>query len=385
VKTIYYLGNYRSALIAGRRPQGSAAADYKMCYLISAMKTLGYRVVVLSLLSSGLPGYHRRKVCTVDDLEEHVYLASVDFSGRLLCTAAACIRLLLLLVYLVRRLRSTDTLLVYHAQLLSLPVRLAKLVRRFRLILELEEIFFKEARTPREVKREKTELALIKAADRYLAVNETVRHEFCAGKPAVISCGAYDTPPKIAERYNDGSIHIVYAGIINATHGAHMAVDTMLHLDDGYRLHICGFGHDREIELLKDRIAKVNSRLGAERIYYHGTLTGTEFGAMLQHCHLGLNFNITQKPDAGKYAFPSKILSYLGHGLNVLTYRIPSVVRSEFAPFVQFFDKQTPEAVAAAIRSAVVCSYETQAEKLRDFDDCFTDQLQVLFGEAGIQ
>jgi hypothetical protein len=356
-----------------------------MSYLISVMKSLGYRVVVLSLLSSVLPGFRRRKICNVDDLEEHIYLPSVDSPKRFICTAAAGFRLLLLLVFLVRRLCKTDTLLVYHAQLLSLPVRLAKAIRRFRLILEIEEIFYREARTPKDILRERTELALIHAADGYLAINERVCEEYCAGKPAVISYGAYGIPPRITERYNDGRIHLVYAGLLNASHGPQTAVDTMLHLDDGYRLHLCGFGTATDIALLKDRITEVKKSLGSESILYHGSLSGSEFDALLQRCHLGLNFNITLKPDAGKYAFPSKIPSYLGRGLNVLTHRIPSVVNSGFAPLVQYFDEQTPAAVASAVRSAALYTYETQVGKFRDFDRVFQGQLQALLREAGIQ
>lgn len=382
MKTVYYLGTYRSELIAEREPAGSSAEDYKMQYLIGVLKRLGYRVVVVSLLTSPLPGFHPRKICCVDERETHVYLAAFSARGRFSGTAAAALSYLFLFRYLFSVLRKTDTLLVYHAQLFSVPVRLAKALRRFRLILEIEEIFYREARTPKEVKRKKTECALLGAADGYLAVNETIQAEYCGGKPSVISYGAYTVPPEYADRPDDGKIHLVYAGIINATHGSHTAVKAMEHLDDRYRLHIYGFGLQRELDALRHMITQANARFGTERIVFHGQKGGRAFDEGLQRCHIGLNFNITLGPQSGTYAFPSKIPSYLGHGLDVLTYRIGSVTNSELNGCVQYFEVQTPEAVARAVESLTLHDRRTQTALIRDFDRTFAGRLHRLLEEA---
>lgn len=382
MKTVYYLGTYRSELIAERKPAGSSAEDYKMQYLIGVLKRLGYRVVVISLLTSPLRGFHPRKVCSVDAQETHVYLEAFTARGRFSGTAAAALSYLILFRYLLSVLRKGDTLLVYHAQLFSLPVRLARALRRFRLILEIEEIFYREARTPKEVAREKTERALLDAADGYLAVNEAVRAEYCGGKPSVLSYGAYTVPPEYAEPPDDGKIHLVYAGIINATHGSHTAVAAMEHLDDRYRLHIYGFGLQRELDALRDMIAAANARFGGERILFHGQKAGRAFDEGLQRCHIGLNFNITLAPESGQYAFPSKIPSYLGHGLDVLTYRIGSVEHSAFQGCVQYFEEQTPEAVARAVESVTPHDRRTQTALIRDLDRTFVARLRRLLEEA---
>ena len=384
-ENITYLVRYGSDAVADRRPFRSRAGEVKADYVISVLKRLGYGVTLLSFVSSQKPGYHRLRIYKPDDMENHIYLESLNVRFLPLRILAGVWRLTVLFIYLLTHLDRNATLLVYHSPLFSVPVRLAKAIKRFRLILELEEIFYREARSTLDVCLERAERALIRSADGYLAINALVREEYCGTKPAVISYGSYAIPPRCAGRYDDGKTHLAYAGIINATHGAHKAVETMRYLDDHYRLHIYGFGADGDIAALVRRIEEMNSILSGERIFYHGSKSGAEFDACLQRCHIGLNFNITLHSGSGEYAFPSKIPSYLGHGLNVVTYRIPSVSSSVFSPFVQFYDSDTPEAVARAVTEASLGTYEAQTALLERFDSVFSEELKKLIEAVKIQ
>ena len=86
------------------------------------------------------------------------------------------------------------------------------------------------------------------------------------------------------------------------------------------------------------------------KITYDGLLSGEEYIKFIQSCDIGLS---TQNPN-GKYndtSFPSKILSYMANGLRVVSVRIPVVEESGIGKCVCYYDEQTPENIAKAIKS----------------------------------
>lgn len=61
----------------------------------------------------------------------------------------------------------------------------------------------------------------------------------------------------------------------------------------------------------------------------------------------------TQNPNAkfNDTSFPSKILSYMANGLRVVSIRIPAIEKSAVGKFMYYYDEQTPENIAKAIKS----------------------------------
>ena len=114
-------------------------------------------------------------------------------------------------------------------------------------------------------------------------------------------------------------------------------------------MHILGFGSDDEIKMMKDKIEEVNAKSEAT-VTYDGLLSGAEYTKFLQSCDIGLS---TQNPDAAFNAtsFPSKILSYMANGLRVVTIRIPAISDSGVGSSVYYYDTQTPQNIAEAIKS----------------------------------
>lgn len=78
--------------------------------------------------------------------------------------------------------------------------------------------------------------------------------------------------------------------------------------------------------------------------------SGDEFTSFIQSCDIGFS---TQSPDAAfnSTSFPSKILTYMVNGLRVVSIRIPAVEKSAVGKFMYYYDKQTPEDIAKAIKS----------------------------------
>ena len=140
---------------------------------------------MVSVLSSLKRGFHKRKVCVIDGLETQVFLESLDAPGRVLSKLGVIQRLIALFVYLAIHARRTDTVLVYNTQLFSIPIRLAKRLKGFQLILEVEEVFYLDDRNPVDVRRRGLEDALIAAADQYIFASDLLANRFSAGKEDV--------------------------------------------------------------------------------------------------------------------------------------------------------------------------------------------------------
>ena len=260
---------YRTENIAERDARGSVAEDVKIAYVASAIKKLGQRVTTLSVLSSRKRGFHKRKVCVIDGLETQVFLESFDYPGRVLSKLGVIQRLIALFFYLAIHARRTDRVLVYNTQLFSIPIRLAKCLKGFQLILEVEEVFYLDDRNPVDVRRRVLEDALIAAADRYIFASDLLANRFSVGKDFAVVYGGYTIPPRIAQRRMDGNIHVVYAGGIDSLRRVDYAVKAFGLLPDGFRLHILGKGADQELESLKQEIEKVNCEAGYELSLIH--------------------------------------------------------------------------------------------------------------------
>jgi hypothetical protein len=165
---------------------------------------------------------------------------------------------------------------------------------------------------------------------------------------------------------------------VNSTHGANQAVEMMRYLEQRYFLHIYGFGQESDLEELEKKVQEINVAKGFEQVFFHGSKSGAEFDACLQQCHIGLNFNILLNDDSGTYAFPSKIPSYLCHGLNVLTYKIPSVAESELNSFVNYYDNVDPDNIAMAVRAVHICDYDENVSVMKRFDTEFRQKIKEL-------
>jgi hypothetical protein len=275
-------------------------------------------------------------------------------------------------IHMILTFRASDTVIVYNLQEISLPVRIAKRLRRFTLILEIEELCFAEVEGSRKSTRKKMEMALVAAADRYILVNDILRKEFLSPeKRAIVSYGGYTCPAKIADRFTDGRIHIVYAGVVDQIRGAFKVVECAEHLPEHYMVHVLGFGSEDMLVLLVKKISQINAICGFEKVLYHGVKTGNEFSAFLQSCHIGVNAQTT-KHDYERVSFPSKIPSYLAHGLNVVSSRVMSVTESQLSPHVTYFDSNNTRDLAAAIQSVRIASYDDQSEIIKHLDAEFS-------------
>lgn len=357
---IYYVGAYRSKYIEERKPQGSAAEDAKMAYIISVIKGMQKEVKIISVLASLEQGFHGRKTCKVDDLETQVFLESYDDTRKGFSKIGVLQRLAALFFYLLFHAKQTDTVLAYNTQLYSVPIRLAKFFRRFRLVLEVEEVFYMDERNPADVARKPLEEALIRSADAYVFASDLLAKRLSCGKPYAVVYGGYTVPPQYTERLKDGKIHIVYAGGIDSLRRVDRAVRALALLPEQYRFHILGFGSEADMENLAKNIEKVNAIAGFQKVEYVGCLSGKEYDAYLQKCQIGLNMQ-TIGASIETVAFPSKISSYMSRGLNVVSGNLESILYSPLAEGMTFYKDDSEQSIANAILS---CKKRTASEQI---------------------
>ncbi len=248
------------------------------------------------------------------------------------------------LKYLLLNTKKDEPIIVYHSTGFRNLILFAKKVKKFKLILELEEVY-QDVVDMTEAERQ-TELDTFAQADGYIFPTKLLNDKINSGKkPYAIILGTYHVEPEITGKFNDGKTHVVYAGTFDPRKGGAAAAAAFL--PDNYVFHICGFGSPKEIADVKVAIDQVN-KVTPGKAVYHGTLTGKTYISLIQSCHIGLS---TQNPDAqfNATSFPSKILSYMSNGLEVVTVDIPAVKNSAVGKYLNYYEHQTPQEIAKAI------------------------------------
>ena len=253
-----------------------------------------------------------------------------------------------LFFYLLFKAKHNEHVYVYHTTGYGRSILWAKALKKFKLILEVEEIYSDVQKQDRKLY--KKEKRYFDTADAFILstnlLNDSVNKN---NKPFIVINGTYETEVLVSDKINDGKIHVVYAGTFDVRKGSAAAAAAAEFLNENYVIHICGFGTDADKQELCKLIENSN-KVNNCKIVFHGLLIGREYISFLQSCHIGLS---TQDPTAefNATSFPSKILSYLANGLSVVSIKIPAIVQSEVGNCISYYEDQSPIAIAAAIKS----------------------------------
>jgi len=251
-----------------------------------------------------------------------------------------------LFLYLLKNTKKDEEILVYHSVGYGNAIYLAKKIKKFKMILEVEEIY-QDIRSLGKRKNER-EYRDFKIADKYIfptkLLNEKINVE---NKPYCIIHGTYQVEEKKNVSFKDDKIHVVYAGTFEPRKGCGAAAKAAEWLPENYHIHILGFGTEKQAENIKKQIEETNSKAKAT-VTYDGLLSGKEYIEFIQKCHIGLS---TQNPDAefNATSFPSKILSYMANGLRVVSIKIPAIQTSDIGNKLYYYEKQTAEEIAKTI------------------------------------
>ena len=322
------------------------AAFTKSSYVFDCFQQLGYEVDVLS--ASYAVGKRWAKG-TTRKLSNKLTLRTLSSLGRGNRIKNIIGRILFaanLVFHLLFFVHKGDVLWVYHSLGLVGYVKFLKKIKNFKLILEVEEIYGDVTGCEKTSVRE---LEFFKCADAYVFCNRMLDKLInLEGKPVVVAHGAYKVQEPVSKSYDDGRIHIDYAGTFDPRKGGAMtAINAAEFLDENYHVHILGFGNENDTRGLLAQIDRI-SKISACKLTYEGCLTGEEYISFLQSCHVGLS---TQVIDGAfnNTSFPSKVLVYMANGLRVVSVRIPVIEQSDIGSDLYYYDDSAPQRVARAI------------------------------------
>ncbi len=339
-----------------RERSNPPAAATKILYIAKCLSAIEPTEIVSA---SGVVGPEPGKA-RVDHITDRLsvrYFFSLGRRNKVLGKIGTAFVQLQLFLYLLFRVSKNEKIVVYHSLAYMKLVQLAKKIKRFRLLLEVEEIY---ADVLGDGKIRHREMEYFQCADAYLFSTKFLSEKINRGrKPEVIIHGTYQVEPDrkcnfFSDSLQDGDprvIHCVYAGTLDPRKGgATAAAAAAEFLPAQYHIHILGFGSEKEVQNMQEAISNIASRSKA-RVSYDGLLSGEDYIRFIQSCDIGLS---TQNPDAefNATSFPSKILSYMANGLQVVSVRIPVIEQSAVGDMLYYYDCQTPKEIAGAILSS---------------------------------
>ena len=254
-----------------------------------------------------------------------------------------------LFFYLFFNTKRGEKVVFYHSLSLMLMISILKSIKGIKPILEFREIYSDINKVSKRLT--KREHKYFQCAYAFIFPSDAIRNILgVKDKPYVLAPGAYFVHDYGEQKYkdNDNRIHAVYAGNLRKDKGgAYLAVDAAEYLSDDYCIHILsGSSTPDSIAELQKEIKKVSINTGCQ-IVFEGAMYGEEFYRFLNRCDIGL---ATQNDgDFSNTSFPSKILTYLGCGLEVVAPPIDAVRFSPVGGLVSEYERFEPQDVAKAI------------------------------------
>ena len=371
---LYYLGYYAKPTLLPSRHAFSSAVS-KMDYILSCLERLGVKTLLLSAspVSRGKSESEARI-----PLSKHADLLMFRSAGRHFkfdLPLQKIAGMAHVLTGLLSHVPKGSTLLVYHSLAYAPIIRIAKRIKQFKLIIEVEELYSDVTGKASDFRREK---ALFSVADGFVLSTELLANRVEVNdRPYVVCSGIYQIERTVAAKRDDGLVHIVYAGTLDPRKGgAAAAAAAGALLDESFAVHILGKGSSAEVSMMENAVREANSRSRGCRITYEGAKTGREFSEFVQSCHIGLS---PQNPDADFNAtsFPSKVFMYLANGLKVVSVDLP-VFDGDLRKTLNLCSNNSPEDLACAIRSAAAEGSGSSSSLLEKLDKRFENDLHHL-------
>ncbi|MDD9148845.1 glycosyltransferase [Sporolactobacillus sp. CQH2019] len=376
-RKIKYIGYYDLLYDGKQKRLFSLAAAKKMDYLCDVLNKLQYSVEIVS------PSYITGKSGAYTAASHQYIHKGVELTLTPSCGARNKIvrifRVLLaklwLFVYLIKHCRKNEKILVYHNYELSLPILLAQKIKKFNILLEIEEQYSMVWKLTRFQKR-KENMLLKAGGDQCLVVSESLCDKLGI-KKGIISYGNYRVySGEIAPKGNNNTILLIYTGSIDKVKGsAFIAAETMRYLPNNYYLILTGNITKSDERDFFRVINNINREYGS-RAEYKGVLNDSEYQRLLLSADIALNPQ--KEGEFGSYLFPSKILTYLTHALPVVSTRGESIVKSQVAEYITFSDKFTAESMAQAILTVDFEKSKNVRQKLKQMNGNFVAQIGEL-------
>lgn len=377
MKKIIYIGYYDTKNNEKENRNYVLSAVNKMTYICSAINKTGIDVEIISASETKNPqSYSSKMVDVFPNTKLKLFKTSAYNKNRIVRVLKRILFFIKFSFYVLNNTDKNQNVIVYHSLGYARLIKRLKKIKKFNLILEVEEIYSDVTGNNKTLK---TEQKLFDVADAYIFPTELLDEKVNNGKkPSAIIYGTYQVEEERDKKlFSDGKIHCVYAGTFDPRKGgAIAAVKAAQYLDENYHMHIIGFGSEEDKINLLAEIERVRKD-SKSTVTYDGLFSGEEYIEFIQSCDIGLS---TQNPDAAfnDTSFPSKILSYLANGLRVVSIRIPVVETSKIGDMLFYYEKQTPQEIAKAIMSVDMKKEYNSRNRISELDENFTDNITKL-------
>lgn len=356
-----------------------AAVD-KMDYIASVLKNICNKVEIISV-STPRSGKLNSQIKKIDKGITLKFFTARYYSNKFVRIVFRYLFFnIKVLFWALINVKRNEKIIVYHSLGYIWLFQYLKKIKKIRIILEVEEIY---ADVLENTKVRQKELAFFNLADAYIFPTQLLDEEINKGKKeSVIVHGTYKIEKELPilnfeGKENASKIHCVYAGTFDPRKGgADAAILSAAYLPENYHMHVLGFGVEKDVERIENRIREI-SRKSCACITYEGMLSGEDYIRFLQSCNIGLS---TQNPNAqyNDTSFPSKILSYMSNGLRVVSARIPVVENSKIGSCVYYYDEQTPICIAKAIKNVDLKDKNDSKELLKKLNKDFENDFMRL-------
>lgn len=373
MKKIFYISYYSSPSDAEKRNAVLSAVN-KMDYICESLEKNECEVEIVSASQALEKKYCKGRKEKITDRTTLKLFSSLPNLNKIVSLVNRIYMKAQMFFYMLKNTKRDSTVIVYHSLGYMSLVKMLKKIKGFKLIVEAEEIYGDVIGNPKTVKKE---YSFFKIADSFIFPTELLSERVnTEKKPEAIIYGTYHISKKMPKLFTDGKIHCVYAGTLDPRKGGAAAATSALFLNGNYHIHILGFGNEKEKKEMLDIIDDISKKTEA-RITYDGLLSGDEFTSFIQSCDIGFS---TQNPDAAfnSTSFPSKILTYMVNGLRVVSIRIPAIEKSAVGKFMYYYDEQTPENIANAVKSIDLADGYDSRKELERLSCEFTDKLSLI-------
>lgn len=278
--------------------------------------------------------------------------------------------------YLKQKVKKDDIVVVYHSLANMKLVKYIKKNITDKIVYEVEEIY---GDVINDEKAKIKELKAFKNASSYIFSNDYLNSIINTKQLPYVTCyGTYEIPTLYKEAFNDNLIHCLYAGTLDRQkQGAAIAINTARYLPNNYIIHILGFGTSQDLSYTKNLIDEINKQHGVTKVIYEGVKLNEEYLKFIQKCQIGLS---TQNMDASfnDTSFPSKILSYMSNGLEVVSANIGVVKNSKISQYIHFYEVQDEKEIANVILNINLNAKSNNVDVVKELDKEFKEDLKAM-------
>lgn len=275
--------------------------------------------------------------------------------------------------YLKQNVKKDDIIVVYHSLANMKLVKYIKKDITDKIVYEVEEIY---GDVINDEKTKTKELKAFKNASSYIFSNDYLNSIINTKQLPYVTCyGTYEIPTLYKEAFNDNLIHCLYVGTLAQNKGALNAINVAKYLPNNYLIHILGFGSEKDIADIKNAVNEVNNSYGTTKVIYEGLKLNEEYLKFIQKCQIGL---CTQNIDAAfnTTSFPSKILSYMSNGLEVVGVNIAAIKNSKVGQYIQFYNVPDEKEIANAILNINLNNKTNNVDVVKELDKEFKEDLK---------